>query len=155
MKLKITITGPRVHKVGYRYFLMSNAIDLGLEGFHARNRTMGEEQEVIALVDGNDDAVMDFEKLVEAGKPRQAEVSNVSFEDYTGRVMQTGEYAQVCTDLRLDKMDMNAVKTNTRPIHKIQEEVKGAEAEVQPGLAAQIRELRADMKAVKERLGMT
>jgi hypothetical protein len=35
MKLKIKITGPKVHEVGYRYFLMSNAIDMGLKGFHA------------------------------------------------------------------------------------------------------------------------
>ena len=30
MKIKIKITGPKVHDVGYRYFLMSNAMDLGL-----------------------------------------------------------------------------------------------------------------------------
>lgn len=41
MKQKVKITGPKVHDVGYRYFLMSNAIDLGLKGFQARNR-MGE-----------------------------------------------------------------------------------------------------------------
>ncbi len=41
MKIKIKITGPKVHDVGYRYFLMTNAIDMGLRGFHARNRTSG------------------------------------------------------------------------------------------------------------------
>lgn len=46
MKLKIKITGSRVHDVGYRYFLMSNAIDMGLKGFHARNRISGTDQEV-------------------------------------------------------------------------------------------------------------
>ncbi len=30
MELKVIITGPKVHDVGFRYFLMSNAIDLGL-----------------------------------------------------------------------------------------------------------------------------
>jgi len=31
MKLKVKITGHKVHDVGYRYFLMSNAIDLGFK----------------------------------------------------------------------------------------------------------------------------
>jgi hypothetical protein len=42
MKLKVKIAGHKVHDVGYRYFLMSNAIDIGLEGFSARNRMSGE-----------------------------------------------------------------------------------------------------------------
>ncbi|MCX6678784.1 MAG: acylphosphatase [Methanothrix sp.] len=35
MKQQAKITGPKVHDVGYRIFLMSNAIDLGLKGFQA------------------------------------------------------------------------------------------------------------------------
>ncbi|VVB70074.1 Acylphosphatase [uncultured archaeon] len=57
MKLKVKITGPNVHNVGYRYFLMSNAMDEGLRGFHARNRMSGNEQEVIALVEGDEEAI--------------------------------------------------------------------------------------------------
>jgi hypothetical protein len=30
MKIQIKIIGPKIHDVSYRYFLMSNAIDLGL-----------------------------------------------------------------------------------------------------------------------------
>ena len=30
MKIKIKITGSKVHNVGYVYFLMINAIDMGL-----------------------------------------------------------------------------------------------------------------------------
>jgi acylphosphatase len=65
MKLKIKITGPKVHEVGYRYFLMSNAIDMGLEGFHARNKTGGKMPEVIALVEGDEEIIADYTKLVE------------------------------------------------------------------------------------------
>ena len=57
MKLKIKIAGLKVHDVGYRYFLMSNAIDLGLKGFHARNRMNGEKQEVLALVEGDEEEI--------------------------------------------------------------------------------------------------
>ena len=51
MKLKVTITGENVHKVGYRYFLMTSAIDQGLDGFTARNTMKGNEQQVVALIE--------------------------------------------------------------------------------------------------------
>jgi acylphosphatase len=103
MKLKVRITGPKVHDVGYRYFLMSNAIDMGLRGFHARNRMAGTEQQVIALIEGDEDAVADFRAMVETCKPERSEVSSVVFEGFDGDVMRTGEYAQVCTALQMNK----------------------------------------------------
>jgi acylphosphatase len=36
-KLRIIITGPKVHEVGYRYWLMNQAMALGIEGFNATN----------------------------------------------------------------------------------------------------------------------
>lgn len=38
MKLKITITGPKVHDVGYRYHLMGLARSSKLKGFDAENQ---------------------------------------------------------------------------------------------------------------------
>ena len=67
-----------MHDVGYRYLLMSNAIDLGLRGFHARNKMGEKEQEVIALVDGDEEAIADFKTMVGAQKPEHAEVSNIT-----------------------------------------------------------------------------
>jgi acylphosphatase len=63
MKLKITITGQNVHNVGDRYFLMSSAIDFSLRGFEARNTMSGNEQGVVALVEGNEEAIADFKIL--------------------------------------------------------------------------------------------
>jgi acylphosphatase len=119
MKLKIKITGPKVHEVGYRYFLMSNAIDMGLKGFHARNRMGEKEQEVITLVEGDEETIADFKRLVETRKPEHSTVSNIAFEDYGGDIMRAGEYAQVCTTIQLNKAipllldmrnDLNAVR---------------------------------------------
>jgi acylphosphatase len=103
MKLKIIIVGPKVHDVGYRYFLMSTAMDISLSGFHARNRTEGNEQEVITLVEGDESEVADFKSLVETKRPVGAEVSSVAFEEYHGTVMPAGQYAQVCSALQLNK----------------------------------------------------
>jgi acylphosphatase len=103
MKQKIRIIGPQVHEVGYRYFLMSNALDLGLKGFNARNRTENGAQEIITLIEGDEELIEDFRKLVETKKPEHAETSTVAFEDYEGEVMRAGEYAQVCAELQLNK----------------------------------------------------
>ena len=164
MKLKIKITGQNVHNVGYRYFLMSSAIDLSLRGFHARNMMSGEEQVVVVLVEGDEEAIADLKKLIESQKPEHSLVSNIAFEDYDSDVMRTGEYAQVCTAFQLNKAipllldmrdDLKAVRKNTDIIPQIHEEIKGMREDIQPGYATQFRLVQADIRAIKERLGMS
>ena len=178
MKLKIKITGHNVHNVGYRYFLMSCAIDLSLRGFHARNMMSGEEQELVVLVEGDEEAIADLKKLIESQKPEHSLVSNIAFEDYGSDVMRTGDYAQVCTALQLNKAipllldmrddlkemkgdikemkgDMKAVRKNTDIIPQIHEEIKGMREDIQPGYATQFRLVQADIRSIKERLGMS
>ena len=153
MKLKVKITGPKVHDVGYRYFLMSNAIDMVLKGFHARNRMNGEEQEVIALVEGDEETITDFKKLVETQKPEHSKVLNIAFEDYEGDVMKAGEYAQVCTALQLNKAIpvLLEIRDNTK---STLEEIKGLREDIQPGYGMHFRQIQSDVRAIKERLGM-
>ncbi|MFA5378339.1 MAG: acylphosphatase [Dehalococcoidia bacterium] len=160
MKLKVKISGPKVHDVGYRYFLMSNAIDLGLKGFHARNRTGENEPEVIALVEGDEETIVDFKKLVETQKPEHSHVSSIAFEDYDGDIMKTESYAQICSAIQLNKAipvlleirdSMNEVRKNTADTPQILEEIKGMREDIQPGYA---RQMQADVRAIKERLGM-
>ena len=156
MKLRVTITGPKVHDVGFRYFLMSNAIDLGLSGFRARNGMNGKEQEVIALVEGDQGAIADFRRLIEVQKPERSEVSNIVFEDYEGDVMRAGEYAQICTALQLNKAIpiLLKIQDNTNPTPQILEEIKGLREDIQPGFAMQFQRVQSDVRAIKERLGM-
>ena len=145
MKLKVTITGPKVHDVGFRYFLMSNAIDLGLSGFRARNGMNGKEQEVIALVEGDQGAIADFRRLIEVQKPERSEVSNIVFEDYEGDVMRAGEYAQICTALQLNKAIpiLLKIQDNTNPTPQILDEVKGLREDIQPGFAMQFQQVQS------------
>ncbi len=199
MKLKVTITGENVHKVGYRYFLMTSAIDQGLDGFNARNTMKGNEQQVVALIEGNEEAIAGFKKLAESQRPEHSLVSSIVFEDTNSNVMKTGEYAQVCTAIQLNKAipllldmrddlkemkgdmkemkgdikemkgdmkemkgdmkemkgDMKVVRKNTDIIPQIHEEIKGMREDIQPGYAAQFRLVQADIRAIKERLGMS
>ncbi len=199
MKLKVTITGENVHNVGYRYFLMTSAIDQGLDGFNARNTMKGNEQQIVALIEGNEEAIAAFKKLAESQRPEHSLVSSVVFEDTNSNVMKTGEYAQVCTAIQLNKAipllldmrddlkemkgdmkemkgdikemkgdmkemkgdmkemkgDMKVVRKNTDIIPQIHEEIKGMREDIQPGYAAQFRLVQADIRAIKERLGMS
>jgi acylphosphatase len=103
MKLKIKITGPKVHDVGYRYFLLKHALLIGLRGFHAENRLDNGNQVVNVLVEGDEEGIDMFVKLVERSAPEHADISNVSREEYDGDVPRAGEYAQLCTVVQVDK----------------------------------------------------
>jgi acylphosphatase len=166
MKLKIKITGQNVHNVGYRYFLMSSAIDLSLRGFHARNMMSGEEQEVVVLVEGDEEAIADLKKLIESQKPEHSLVSNIAFEDYDSDVMRVGEYAQISSAEQLGKAipillkiqdntaltpqildEIKAVRKNTDAIPQVLEDL--------PGYATNFRQMQADIRSIKDRLGMS
>ncbi len=60
MKLIITITGPKVHDVGYRYLLLGGAMSLRLPGFYATNLLELEKQTVEILVEGKEPQVKAF-----------------------------------------------------------------------------------------------
>jgi len=51
MKLKITITGPKVQGVGYRSFLAEMAIRVSLHGFEVYNE---DDNTVVALIEGDE-----------------------------------------------------------------------------------------------------
>ncbi len=150
MKLRIKITGPRVHEVGYRYFLMSKAMSRRIRKFEAHNIESEGEQEVEVLVEGDEEKVDAFKDMTRTKWPRRAEVSRVSFEDYDGDVMRIGEYAQFCTTVQLDKAipvlldmrdDLKAVKEDTGSLKKGQDVLITGQADI----ADEIRALRDDL----------
>ena len=86
MKLILKITGPKVHDVGYRAFLLDSAEDACLSGFQARNMIENGIQTVVGLLEGDDMAVAEFRRLVQEQKPETASISSFAFEDYAGSV---------------------------------------------------------------------
>ena len=103
MKIKIKITGRKVHDVGYRYFLMSMAMSNRIRMFEAHNIEESVGEAVLVFVDGNEEAIKAFRALVETKHPVHSEVSNIVFDDFDGEVMKIGEYAQFCTTVQLNK----------------------------------------------------
>jgi acylphosphatase len=54
MRIKIKITGGKVHGVGYRPWLTDVAVNACLHGFYASNRTEKENSVVIVLAEGDE-----------------------------------------------------------------------------------------------------
>ena len=163
MKLKIKITGHNVHNVGYRVFLLKHAMNLALPGLSTYNWEENEQQEVIALVEGDEARIAAFRQTVEKNQPELAEVSNITFEDYSGEIGRTSEVVMFCTFVQLDKAipllldmrddlkemksEMKAVRKNTDAIPQVLEDL--------PGYATNFRQMQADIRSIKERLGMS
>jgi len=173
MKLKIKITGPKVHDVGYRVFLLKNAMNLALPGLSTYNWEENGQQEVIALVEGDEARIAPFLQTIEKNKPVLAEVSKVTSEPYDGDVGRTIEVAMLCSFVQLDKAipllmkiqentamipqmgeDIKAVRKNTDTIPQVLEEIKGMREDIQPGYGMTLRQVQSDIRAIKERLGM-
>jgi acylphosphatase len=103
MKLKITIIGPKVYDVGYRYFLLAKASRIKLKGFEAFNQIASGVQQVEVLVEGDEGKVVEFISAIQADKPPGSEVSDISSSSYEGEVMNRAEYSSWCTNVQLNK----------------------------------------------------
>lgn len=197
MKIKITITGPKVHDIGYRPYLTEMAMRLALRGFEVYNDEEDGQQAVIALVEADEKRIKRFHNSAMKERPQLAVVDKVRSEDYTGDIMplwqsaainsasqmnkaipillemrdnlqavktNTDTIPQMREDLRAIKAntdsipqmreDLEAIKTNTDAIPPVLDEIKGLREDVQPGYAMQFRQVREDIRAIKERLGM-
>lgn len=181
MKLKIKITGPKVHDVGYRVFLLKHAMNVALPGLSTYNWDEDGQQEVIALVEGDEARIKAFQKAIEKSKPELAEVSKITSEPYDSEVGRTSEVAMLCSFVQLDKAipllldmrdDLKEMKSDIKAVRKTTEatleetkairkttdtaleEIKGLREDIQPGYGTSFRQMQADIKAIKGQIGM-
>ncbi|MCX9015097.1 MAG: acylphosphatase [Candidatus Methanoperedens sp.] len=116
MKLKITITGVKVHGVGYRVMFVNKALSLGVSNFNIFNNIIEDNQAVIVIIEGEPDVIEEFRAYVNTVKPDEAEADNISFEEYRNtvppieRVMQSFQMEHWGKGIRillkmLDKQD--------------------------------------------------
>ncbi|MDD4651742.1 MAG: acylphosphatase [Methanothrix sp.] len=151
MKLKIKIAGPKVHDVGYRVFLLKHAMNMALPGLSTYKWDEDGQQEVIALVKGDEARVKAFLKAIEKSKPEMAEVSKITSEPFDGEVGRTSEVAMFCSFAQLDKAipspldmrdDLKVVRKNTDMIPQMSGDLKEMKGD--------IKEMKGDVKAVRK-----
>ena len=154
MKLKIKVSGPKVHDVGYRYFLMSMAMANRIRMFEAHNTESSDGEEVLVFVDGEEDAVKGFLTLVRAKRPARSEVSGIFSDGFEGEVMKIGEYAQFCSTVQLNKAipllldirdDMKEIKVDIKEVKVDLKDIKTNIKEIK----TDVKEMRGDINAVQ------
>ena len=103
MKLKAIIRGGKVHEVGYRFFLFTKALELGCQGFFARNQSDGIKQLVLAFIEGDQQQLAEFREFIQAAKPEGSNVEDVALEHYSGSIMSTDALMHYFTADQLNK----------------------------------------------------
>jgi acylphosphatase len=170
MKLKIKITGPKVHDVGYRPYLAELAMRLALRGFEVYNDDDVGRQMVVALIEGDEQRVTKFYNSARKERPQLAAVDEVRSEDYADDIMPLWQFASINTATQMNKAiplllaakdgtdiipqirdDIKAVRMNSEATL---EEIKGLREDVQPGYGMHFRQVQSDVRAIKDRLGM-
>ena len=124
MKLKITITGPKVQGIGYRPYLGELAMRLALRGFEVFNEG---DNAVVVLLESDDKRVKEFFKRATLERPSIALVDTVNSEEYTGDVMPLWQFASINTATQLNKAIpiLLAMEKNTDSILKETNAVQG------------------------------
>ena len=100
---KITIKG-KVHDVGYRLFLLTEAESLLIDYFDARNALVNGEQQLIVLVRGPKDKINSFVDFIRSNYPPEASVHDVVVEEYTEEVRSIDSFRQSFMVSQLAKM---------------------------------------------------
>lgn len=159
MKLKIIITGAKVHDVGYRVFLLKHAMNLAIPGLTVYNWTEKGQQQVIALAEADEGKIAAFKQVATEKRPELAEVSDVTFEPYDGDIGRTSEMAMFCSFVQFDKAipELFGIRENTRTLVDMQsemiDEIRGLREDL-VGSREWQRRIERDISVIKSKLGI-
>ena len=94
----------KVHDVGYKLFLLSEAERLLIEKFDARSVLVNGEQHLIVLIKGAEEGINRFVAFAESNYPPDASVESVEVEDYGDEVMGVDSFRQSFMVFQLTKI---------------------------------------------------
>ena len=100
---EIVIKG-KVHDVGYRLFLLSEAERLFIEKFDARNVLVDGEQHLVVLVEGAEDKISRFVEFAKSSYPPDASVQSVEVRAYGEEVRSIDSFRQSFMVFQLTKI---------------------------------------------------
>lgn len=146
MKIKALITGPMVQGVGYRIFLMHQAIIEGIERFSALNVS---DNAVVVLAEAEEDKISNLKEFLLTRRPEHAQVSEVRIEDFKGLVMTLQEATALSTVEQMDKAIPILISMNER-MGRMDEKMDRM-LEKQDETVDQVRGLREDLGTIHTR----
>ena len=100
--IEIEIKGSKVVDVGYRYFLLFNAVSSGISKFFAYNVLEVGSEAVVVRVQGAEEKVDRYVDFVRSNFPAHAKVDGVEVRDFGGEVMDGLVFLQF---LQFEKID--------------------------------------------------
>ena len=153
-KAKIIITGNKIHEIGYRVFLLTNALNLGIGKFHAYNTKIKNVQGVIVLVEGSKDIINDFFYQVKGNIPDDAIVSDIVIEDFTGNVMDIDRYLHLIQVEQLNKgiPAILDIRDNTKILLDKQDSMLNKQDSMLRVTEKGFTEMKAGFREVKEEI---
>jgi acylphosphatase len=92
---ELVIKGSKVIGVGYRPFLLLNAMYLGVEKFFAFNAGEDDKETVIIRVQGEGQNITQYIEFTKTNFPEHARVEEVTERNYEGPVMYTDKFLQL------------------------------------------------------------
>ncbi len=156
MKVKITITGEKVHEVGYRSILLAEALRLGLDFFNTYNTFIEGKQAVITTLQGKENQVNRFINYVKSFKPKHALVKEIKTEEFKDKIppiertinmFQMEQWVKgidILLEIRKNTELIPEIAENTRLIPEIAENTR-----LIPEIAENTRLIREDLKDMR------
>jgi len=153
MKQQAVITGKKVQDIGYRVFLLREALELGFRKFNARNQVKNGEQQVIVHYEGNPELVETFTSFIRTEYPPDADVSNISFAKFDGYVISITDYMHVIQVEQLTKgipAIISIDKKQDQMLEK-QDQMLGKMDRMETSITGEIHDLRTDLHSTLDR----
>jgi acylphosphatase len=92
--VELIIKGRKVKDVGYRPFLLLQALNSGIQKFFAFNSGAKGNEIVIVQMQGEDDIIASYIDFVKSQFPEHAEVEEIVERDFKGQVQDAYKFAQ-------------------------------------------------------------
>ncbi len=164
MKIKAEITGSLVQGVGYRVFLMHEAVAQGIERFTALNVS---NDTVVVLAEADETTISNFKEFISTRRPEHAQVSEVRIEDFKGRVMTFQEATILNTVEQMNKaipilvsMDGRMARMDEKMDRMVEkqdetvDQVRGLREDLGTIHAERMERMERDIAAIKAKIGL-
>src|SRR4030067_1273504 len=171
-KLKIKITGKKLHDVGYRIPLINEALSLGINNFNTFNIDLEGSQAVIAIIEADEEIIEEYKDFINTYHPEKAVIEKVLFEEYKNnvppieRVLQSFQMEQWGKGIPIllkisDTLDKNTsiIKENTSILKEFKNEtndnfndMKGIMTKHDADASERISSIKREITDIKDRL---
>ncbi len=169
MGKKITITGSKIFDIGYRYFLVEQALGFGIERFRAVN--LRKENKLLVFVEGNEEALNEFVEFAKNNFPKDAQVDNIEVEDYKGyvpkvdqflllfNVQQSRKFIEIGKEVRDEVKQTREelgkkIEDVGKKVDKVADKIDELRTDLKSYMDERFRIIEEDIRKIKAKLGM-